>query len=435
MSISASSLAKRLGWRWLGEDFIINGVSIDTRTLERGDVFVALQGTRGRGEEYLAQAEALGAVGAIVAESNSAISLPQILVPDPVQALHILGEMKRFASDAKFIGITGSNGKTSTKEMLAFVLAKAGKTHSTRGNLNNHLGVPLTLANLRGDEEYVVVEMGANHLGEIEPLANLVRPHFGLITSIAPAHLEGFGNLEGVINTKEALLAAAEKIVLNLNLPVEALHRWQERYGHKVVKTYGRSPAADIYLQTAGASEFVASDHRRTIAVNWQCLGAHNQLNGLATIAMVEALGLDGKLCEALRDFEMVAGRFQRRRYGIHWVIDDSYNANAASFTEALRTLASLKDFHGRVYAGAMGELGADSERQHHQVAALAAELNLEFQPVATEAYGLRSISKEQAREELKQRLKLKEPQALLIKGSRSACLETLLTDLGQPFN
>lgn len=443
MTPSAASLAAVLGLPAPARDFPLARLSIDSRSLPPGSAFLALDGRHHRGVEFLPAAAAAGAVGAIVGREalppealhqNAPPDLPLLLVPDPVAALVALGQLKRAASRARFIGITGSNGKTSTKEMLAFVLAGVGRTSATRGNLNNHLGVPLTLANLAGDEDFVVIEMGANHPGEIAPLAAQVRPELGLVTTVAPAHLEGFGSLQGVIETKEALLDAASRIVLSWELPAAALNRWRSRYRAKLAYSYGFDRHADIHWLGGDAQRFRARDRHQTIAIDWACYGRHNQLNGLAVIALVEALGLDGQIAGRLRDFQMSSGgRFAAKRFGCHWLIDDSYNANPASFAAALQTLAGFAAAERVVYAGAMGELGPDSAAQHRLMADLAASLGLTLIPVGTDAYGRPGLSKAAAAADLRARLQSSRPSALLLKGSRSAALETLLADLPLP--
>ena len=434
MTPSAASLAAVLGLPAPARDFPLARLSIDSRSLPPGSAFLALDGRHHRGVEFLPAAAAAGAVGAIVgsealrpeALQPEALppDLPLLLVPDPVAALVALGQLKRAASRARFIGITGSNGKTSTKEMLAFVLAGVGRTSATRGNLNNHLGVPLTLANLAGDEDFVVIEMGANHPGEIAPLAAQVRPELGLVTTVAPAHLEGFGSLQGVIETKEALLDAAARIVLSWELPAAGLNRWRSRYRAKLAYSYGFDRHADIHWLGGDAQRFLARDRHQTIAIDWACYGRHNQLNGLAVIALVEALGLDGQIAGRLRDFQMSSGgRFAAKRFGCHWLIDDSYNANPASFAAALQTLAGFAAAERVVYAGAMGE----------PVAGLAASLALPLIPLGTPADGRPGLSKAAAAADLRARLQSSRPSALLLKGSRSAALETLLADLPLP--
>ena len=206
-----------------GADFQALDVSTDSRRLQAGELFIALRGPNFRGEDFLAAAKGQGAVAAIVAEYRPDADLPQIVVADTLAALQALARDRRERSQAQFFAITGSNGKTSTKEMLQRLLQTRGQTLATIGNLNNDIGVPLTLLRLTDEDRYAVIEMGANHPGEIAQLTTLARPDVALITNVAPAHLAGFGTLEGVIAAKSEIYAHSDgAIVLNLDLPAAA---------------------------------------------------------------------------------------------------------------------------------------------------------------------------------------------------------------------
>jgi len=228
-----------------GADFTALDVSTDSRRLQAGELFIALRGPNFRGEDFLAAAKGQGAVAAIVAEYQPDADLPQIVVADTLAALQALARDRRERSQAQFFAITGSNGKTSTKEILQRLLQTRGQTLATLGNLNNDIGVPLTLLRLRDEDRYAVIEMGANHPGEIAALVALARPDVALITNVAPAHLAGFGTLEGVIAAKSEIYAHSDgAIVLNLDLPAAA--RWQDQFHDRPQYTFSLNIDADV---------------------------------------------------------------------------------------------------------------------------------------------------------------------------------------------
>jgi UDP-N-acetylmuramoyl-tripeptide--D-alanyl-D-alanine ligase len=374
--------------------FAASGVSIDSRTVRPGDLFVALRDVRD-GHDFAADALARGAAAAMVSRIPPGVSpdASQLVVPDVFEALVALGRAGRARAAARVVGVTGSVGKTSTKEMLRAVLGGQGRVHAAEGSFNNHWGVPLTLARLPREAEFAVIEIGMNRPGEIAPLARLARLDIALVTTVAPAHLEAFGSLEGIAAEKGSIAEGLEPggiAVLPLDLGVTPILT-AAAAGHPMV-TFGQSPGADWRLTEVvpGPEVTVAraegGGHRLLFRV--QSPGAHFALNGLAALAVAGALGLDlARAAIDLGRWRPPAGRGTRERVLLDPVdeqqgfdlIDDAYNANPASLAAALDILAAAepRDGVGRIGAGRriailgdMLELGEDEAALHAAVAA-----------------------------------------------------------------
>ena len=398
-----------------GADFQALDVSSDSRNLRAGELFVALRGANFRGEDFLAAAKGRGAVAAIVAEYQPKVDLPQIVVADTLVALQALARDRRARCQAQFFAITGSNGKTSTKEMLQRLLQTRGQTLATIGNLNNDIGVPLTLLRLRDEDRFAVIEMGANHPGEIARLATLTRPDVALITNVAPAHLAGFGSLEGVIAAKSEIYAYSDgAIVLNLDLPAAA--RWQDQFRDRPQYTFSLNLDADVTAHdlAADGSRFVLHVDGADYPVQWQLVGRHNIMNALAACT---------------------AARLAAIRVGAHTIYDDTYNANPASFKAAIDVLAAAPQ--SLVIAGAMGELGAEEVALHHDVATYAATRGISaFWSVGdglAQEYGADRHFADTASAGAALAAYLADAPAtvVLVKGSRSARMEGVLAAAG----
>ena len=389
-----------------GADFQTLDVSTDSRRLQAGELFIALRGPNFRGEDFLAAAKGQGAVAAIVAEYQPDADLPQIVVADTLAALQALARDRRARSHAQFFAITGSNGKTSTKEILQRLLQTRGQTLATLGNLNNDIGVPLTLLRLRDEDRYAVIEMGANHPGEIAVLAALARPDVALITNVAPAHLAGFGTLEGVIAAKSEIYAHSDgAIVLNLDLPADG---------------------SRFTLRVDGADYPVA----------WQLVGRHNIMNALAACTAARLAGVTGAQMQAtLTGLALHQSRLAAIRVGDHTIYDDTYNANPASFKAAIDVLAAAPQ--SLIIAGAMGELGAEEVALHHDVATYAATRGISaFWSVGdglAQEYGADRHFPDTASAGAALAAYLADAPAtvILVKGSRSACMEGVLAAAG----
>ncbi|MEQ1617602.1 MAG: UDP-N-acetylmuramoyl-tripeptide--D-alanyl-D-alanine ligase [Terricaulis sp.] len=385
---TAAEAAAATGGRLINnETWSAHGVSIDTRSLERGDLFVALNDVRD-GHDFLAQAFVAGAAAALVSDAAKAEGLgPALFVPDVLDALRRLGVAARERSGAKRIAVTGSVGKTSTKEALALCLSACGATHKSVKSYNNHWGVPLTLSRMPRESAFSVFEIGMNHRGEIMPLANLVRPHAALVTTIAPAHVENLGSLANVAEEKGDLYAGLEPGGVAL-VPNEAPHAERllaaaERVGATLIR-FGRGQECEARLLSFEMGEMGSNAEAeilgRRIRYRIGAEGAHWALNALAALAAVDVVGGDIEAAaHALEHLRAVDGRGVAASvtapFGAFTLVDDAYNANPASMAAAFATLAARKPGPGGRRIAALGdmlELGPE-ERSYH--AGLAAPL------------------------------------------------------------
>ncbi|OZA06184.1 MAG: UDP-N-acetylmuramoyl-tripeptide--D-alanyl-D-alanine ligase, partial [Rhodobacterales bacterium 17-64-5] len=280
-------------------DWTATGVSIDTRTLRPGDLFVALKDVRD-GHDFVAQALAKGAAAALVSRVPDGVTGPLLIVPDVLAALTALGAAGRARSTARVVGVTGSVGKTSTKEMLRAILSGQGRVHAAEASYNNHWGVPLTLARMPADTDFAVIEIGMNHPGEIAPLSRLARPHVVLITTVAAAHLEAFANLAGIAHEKAAICAGLQPggtAVLPADLETTPILLTEARRHNAHIRTFGANAAAQYHLTSATLSEActIVRAERAGEPFLFKVLspGRHFAMNGLAALAVADALGLD----------------------------------------------------------------------------------------------------------------------------------------------
>ncbi len=342
--------------------FNATGVSIDTRTLQSGDLFVALQTAQGDGHAHVAEALAKGAAGAMVHRDVPGATL---LVHNTQDALWGLGRYARARFGGRVVAITGSVGKTTTKEMLRTVLQPAGKTHASPASYNNQWGVPLTLARLPADAAFCVAEVGTNSPGEIGPLSRLVRPDVAVITAVEAAHIGHFGSLAAIADEKSAIgdgLPDNGVAVLPADSPM--LGRLAVRAGR--TDTFGLAQVVQM-LPDADGTDVVAQIENRTVSFRVNAPGRHMVLNALAALTAANALGVDG--AAAMAAFRPGAGRGRRRDLpnGIR-LLDESYNANGASMRAALAVLAAMP---GRRLAvlGDMLELGNFGPAEHAQLA------------------------------------------------------------------
>ena len=361
----------------------ITGVAIDTRKLQPGNLFVALTGEHVDGHDYLEEAAARGAVAALVTRQVDS-ALPQLLVDDAAVALGDLASAVRAQRDVRVVGITGSNGKTTVKTLVASILSRHGRTHVTAGNYNNELGLPLSLLAMPSDTEYAVLEMGAGKPGDIAYLAAIARPDIGLVTLIAPAHLERMGSIEGVAETKGALYQAlpADGIAI-INADEAFASFFGGLAGARRVLRFGLDhPAevgADIVEQRVDGSRFVLGTPQGDAEVNLPLPGRHNIANALAAAAVALALEVPlTTIVAGLEQARAVAGRLRRIALpGGVTLIDDSYNANPSSMAAAIDTLA-LAAGERWLALGDMAELGADAHALHAGVGARALERGIE---------------------------------------------------------
>ena len=365
-----------------GTDHPFNGVSTDTRTLQQGELFIALQGPNFDGCDYVGQARDKGAAGAVVPRVVDT-DLAQIAVEDSRRALGELGAAWRKQLSPVVVGVTGSNGKTTLKELTAACLATAAPTLATHGNLNNDIGMPLMLTRIEDRHRYAVLEMGANHAGEIAYLTALAKPDIVVITNAGDAHLEGFGSRDGVARGKgEILCGETRPKVAILNADDRYFDYWSKLVEDTRLITFGIDADADVYARNivgeAEGSSFDLYLPGGEIDVNLPLSGLHNVRNACAAAAIAIAAGLDiANIKTGLESVTPVEGRL-RRVEGINGatIYDDSYNANPLSVVAAAEFLASLPGDNILVL-GDMGELGDDAERMHTETGAQVREAGI----------------------------------------------------------
>ena len=381
MKRSLAEFARAMGGTLSGADASFVGVSTDSRSLAAGELFVALSGPRFDAHEFVAAAAARGAVGAVVSRPVAA-ALPQIVVADTLRALQDAAAAWRAQFELPLVAVAGSNGKTTSKELVAAMLGGAGACLATRGNLNNHIGVPLTLLALEPQHRAAVVEIGANRAGEVAALVPLVRPTVGLVTNAGAEHLEGFGDLDGVAQAEGELFAGLEPgatAVINADDRYAPLWRGLGRAARKL--SFGLSSGADFgavdlvtrVVAGRGAAadpelvqEFTLVAPAGRVAVRLALAGRHNVVNALGAAAAAHAAGAGLEaIVGGLARMRSVAGRLQlRAAQRDALLVDDSYTANPSSLTAGLEALAGLPGERWLVL-GDMAELGAHARAAH----------------------------------------------------------------------
>lgn len=376
--LSLSQIAHLAQGRLIGADAEVESIVTDTRALSAGQLFVALKGLNFDGHDFIVNAEAARAAGVMVAREVS-VSLSQIRVDDTLKALQRLATAWRNRLRLSVIALTGSNGKTTVKEMIAAILAYEGQVSATQGNLNNHIGVPLTLLSIRNHHRYAVVEMGANHPGEIALLTAITRPDIALITNAAAAHLEGFGSIEGVARAKgELFQGLCEDGTAVINADDAYANYWRTVVGRHKCLTFGLDQAADVCAQDMNGALQVLTPVGE-FEVRLPLLGRHNRRNALAATAVAVAAGIGvAAIKTGLESIGQVRGRLVLRqgKRGVR-LLDDSYNANPDSVAAALEVLATQPGEQWLVL-GDMAELGINGEVLHARAGELARTLGIE---------------------------------------------------------
>ena len=445
-----SDVARRLGATLHGADAAFDRVVTDTRQLQPGDLFVALKGDRFDGHDYVARAMSLGAVGALVSRVVDGGG-SQILVDDVLDGLQRYAQSWRNDFDIPVIGITGSSGKTTTKQMVAAVVAARGPVLATVGNLNNHIGVPLTLLSLRAAHRTAVIEMGANHAGEIALLARLAQPQIGIVTQAGDAHLEGFGSREGVAHAKGELFAAiasrAAGGVAIINADDVYAPLWRQLAGTAPVLSFGLAAEADVRAEDpVGVPEHAPEAIAFTLIapvggarIELALPGLHNVQNALSAAAVGIALNLGiEQIAKGLANVAPVAGRlnWKTTREGAR-LLDDSYNANPTSLRAALNLLAGLPGQRWLVL-GEMRELGPDAASIHEDAGRAARSVGIDrlytlgaMAGHAGDGYGSAAHGFERI-DDLVAALRdeLNEGVTVLVKGSRGARMERVVAAL-----
>jgi len=375
-----STLCKAIGAQLIGADAEFGRVSTDSRTIAAGDFFVALQGENFDGHNYLSVVQQAGAVAAMVSTPRD-LAIAQVVVADTRLGLGQLAQAWLQQYQPRKIAITGSCGKTTVKEMVAAICARMGPTLFTQGNLNNDIGVPLTLCRITAEHEYAIIEMGANHGGEIAYTVSLVHPHAALVNNVGAAHLEGFGSIEQVAQAKSEIYQGLDSNgVAVVNLDDGFADLFLERTSHCQRITYSmHNTGADVVLlaeqmNAAGQYQVEVAVKGQRLQLQLGLIGRHNVANALAAIALAHAVGCSAEaMSTGLATLKAVPGRLRvvEELPGFK-VIDDTYNANPTSICAAIDVLAALGGDNCLVLGG-MAELGVESATLHRKVGAYAA--------------------------------------------------------------
>lgn len=429
--------------RLAGADVPVTNVATDSRRMQGGELFVALKGENHDGHDHVAAAAVAGAVAALVARRQD-VDLPQVVVDDTLVALGDLGSAMRARCHARVVGVTGSNGKTTVKTLTAAILSRHGRTHVNAGNFNNEIGLPLTLLAMPEDTEYAVLEMGAGKPGDIAYLAAMARPDIGLVNSIAPAHLERMGSLQGIAETKGALyeaLPADGTAVINADGDFAGF--FAGLAGARNILRFGLEAEADVRADIASmdarGSRFRLHVPQGSAQVTLPLAGRHNVANALAAAAIACALGVPvTTIAAGLAEADAVAGRLASHTMPDGWtLIDDSYNANPDSVVAAIDTLLLASGEHWLVL-GDMAELGPDARKLHAGLGELARRRGVErlftvgpLAQAAAEGFGPGARHFE-GRETLVEALRedVHADVTCLVKGSRSSAMDRVVAAL-----
>ncbi len=443
MQMQLAMAAEILQARMLGTDVAFQGVSTDTRSLQPGNLFIALRGPNFNGDQFVAQAQERGAAAAVVGSEVKA-ELPLLQVTDTRIALGQLAAHWRRQFSIPLVGITGSNGKTTVKEMLAAILSQGGQPLVTRGNFNNDIGMPLTLCRLGNEHDTAVIEMGANHLGEIAYLADIAQPTVGVVNNAGPAHLEGFGSLLGVAQGKGEMFS---HLPMDATAIINAEDRyaplWRELAGDRKQLTFALDTSADVMAHWQGdecGSALLLKTPAGEMEVNLALPGRHNVMNALAATAAALAMGADlARVRQGLEALRPVGGRLQMLHLADgSRVLDDTYNANPASLRAGLEVLSRCSGSRWLVL-GDMGELGEKGALMHQQMAKLAREAGIdrlfllgELAATAAPVFGEGATvcaSMEDLMAALQQQWSAEV--VVLVKGSRRMAMERVIQGLG----
>lgn len=439
-----STIAKLIGGRLLGEDVSVRKIVIDGRKAQSGDCYIAIKGENLDGHQFIEQAIEHGAAAVIVSEEGS-YSAPIVVVPDTADALGKLAQYHREQFAIPVVALTGSCGKTTVKEMLGAILQ--GEAWVTPGNWNNHLGVPLSLLELNASHRFGVFELGANHIGEIARTVAWVQPHVAMINNIAPAHLEGFGSIEGVATAKAEIFSTlTENDIAVVNLDdVRVVERARKVVARKITFSL-TDHNANVYANDISEVAFAPGQYQFTLHANGETLpvtlgvpGKHNIANALAATACSLALNVPLiQIQQGLSGFTGVKGRLVRHQGKCGaTIIDDTYNANLHSVKAAIDVLAMEKNSTILVL-GELSEVGIELESHYRQIGKYAQEKGIDnvftcgnqVQQVinAFGKGGKHFETKAALLSELRPLLDTKV--AVLIKGSRSAKMETIVAEL-----
>ena len=446
IAMSLSQAAQTINGRLAGKDIMFNGCSTDSRTLQNGNLFIALRGERFDGHSFIPQAEEMGAVAAMVEEEHDESLLPLLIIKDTVHAMGLLAGSWRDEFDIPLMAITGSNGKTTVKEMVSSILGLRALVLSTRGNLNNHIGVPLTLFNLGNEHRYAVIEIGANHAGEISWLSELAKPTVALITQCAPAHLQGFGSEKGVASAKAEIFSGLrDNGIAIVNADDKYAGLWKKiAKCHKQI-SFGLNVAADItasditFDTNTGRTGFLIHFPDETLSTSTPLSGIHNVQNSIAAAACCMAIGISNlDIKTGLEKMESISGRMQMiNTVGGSRIFNDTYNANPGSLQAGLQVLSNYKGNRWLIL-GDMYELGDRSIEYHLRAGELARETGIhrlyalgDLTHHAVEGFGNGARHYENTSELIAAvNHDLKDNTTILVKGSRAMGMEKIVQAL-----
>ncbi len=419
---------------------LCENICTDTRSLRKGDLFVALSGENFNGNHFVEQAANSGAVAAVVSEDVDA-KLPCVVVEDTRLALGLIAQMNRKQFLAPVIALTGSAGKTTCKEMIASILSESGSVLSTKGNLNNEIGVPLTLLSLKPEHQYAVIEMGACRIGDIRYLAEFTQADIALVTNVMPAHTASFGSEQAIAQTKgEIFESLSGNGTAVINLDDDFSEQWRlQAAGRKVIGFSKTNSDADIHARNIqqrsnGGTHFTLCSPIGDIDVSLTLLGEHNVSNALAAAAVAIAAGADlGQVKNGLSATAAVDGRLKSMAVNGLTIIDDSYNASPGSVKAAIDVLAAFPAKRC-LLLGTMGELGVNAEAMHCEVADYAREKGIEqlivvgeFAASMARVFGLGASSFDQLESCLAVLTERIHADVVLVKGSRFMRMESAI--------
>lgn len=437
--------AQMFGGTLLNPDCSFKRVSIDSRNFFDGDLFVAIQGERFDGHEFVGDV-AIRASGLVVKNPDKNLPIPQWVVEDTTKALGQLARMNREKFEGQLIAVTGSSGKTSVKEMIASIHSQSAKVHATKGNLNNHIGVPLTLLSMDADTDIAVIEMGASAAGEIAYLCNIAKPDITLVNNIQHAHIEGFGSIEGVASAKAEIysgLSTNGTAVINLDLSWSK--GWRDSLAHTRCITFSiEHKDADIYADnlevvTAGCYKFELCYGADRLWVNLPMPGLHSVKNAVAAAACAAASGVSlEQIAHGLAAVKPVSGRLNSYQLSDDiTLIDDTYNANPDSFKAAIDVLSDSNG-HQVLVMGDMAELGEEAMQMHEEIGRYAHEKGIDelhsvglLSAIAANKFnGVHHQDKNQLVSAIAEILAKKIKTTILIKGSRSSGMDEVVKTL-----
>jgi UDP-N-acetylmuramoyl-tripeptide--D-alanyl-D-alanine ligase len=458
MRYDAAFLASATGGEWNGVPTATDDIAIDSRTLPAGAIYVALIGERLDGHKFVASALEHGAVAAIIAldrlkEIRAQVpNLPLLLVDDPLKAMQALANAHRRRLNARMIGVCGSNGKTTTKEMIAAVTAQAGRTHRTTGNLNNHIGLPLSLLRMESGHAFGVLETGMNHPGELRELGVILEPELAVMTTIQAEHLEGLGTIENVARAEGELL---EKVrpngvaILPADEPLARSHALPDRKDLQL-RWFGESEGATVRLTAWSLSEDGGTlcDYatpKGALRVRLPHLGKHNAVNAAAAVCVGLELGLSlDQIARGLESTPLVDRRMRIHKTSELMVLDDCYNANPGSMAAALEVLRVFgKERRKVAFLGDMLELGEHAPHEHEKLGELVATISVAalgafgpFGKTVTDAATLHGQTNVFASDDMNAFIAfakhaVKPGDVVLIKGSRGMKMERVIEALG----